>query len=352
MFRDYPYSVSVIIPVFNGEKYVSACLDSVLSQTLEDIEVIIVDDGSTDNSVEILEKVRQKDKRVKVYQQQNGGPGSARNHGIAKSTGYAVMFMDIDDCYKTPDTIKKVFERFLETDVDVLVFNGRAFLDNGTDEFKWAKRNYYSLNKSDDDGRIEEGLFFSKRANGQIQQPGMKICRREFLIENDIFFHESKSGVDVYFFYRLFIAAKRVAYFDYVGYSRRYREDSIVTGTSINNVLVRIQTFMDLYSLLDRIEDGKYRRETHKQFLYYICLLWIMAMNRTKEGREILLNAFEYNQLDVLLKKQKMNFVTRLFSLVVNTPAWCMLLKIAFAKIVRILGMGQSNLFVAAPVRK
>ena len=91
--------VSVISPVFNAEKYLGECLDSVLGQTLKDIEVICVDDGSSDGSAAVLSEYAAKDPRVKVLTQQNAGSGPARNHGMDMATGECVAFMDPDDKY-------------------------------------------------------------------------------------------------------------------------------------------------------------------------------------------------------------------------------------------------------------
>lgn len=89
--------VSVIIPVYNVEKYLARCLDSVINQTLKDIEIICVNDGSTDNSAQILEEYAQKDNRVKVVEQVNGGLSSARNTGMKYVTGEFLGFVDSDD---------------------------------------------------------------------------------------------------------------------------------------------------------------------------------------------------------------------------------------------------------------
>ena len=98
--------VSVIIPVYNVEKYLGECLDSVLGQTLRDIEIICVDDGSTDSSPRILAAYAAKDPRVKVLRQKNAGPGPARNRALDAASGEAVVFMDPDDKYPDDRTLE------------------------------------------------------------------------------------------------------------------------------------------------------------------------------------------------------------------------------------------------------
>jgi len=345
MFRGYKYGVSIVMPVYNSENYISECLDSILSQTFSDLEIIIVDDGSTDNTAKILEEYQHTDERIQVIWQQNSGPGAARNLGIINANGYAIMFMDSDDFYSGVDVIETVFNKWIESNVDVLVFNGKAFTDNGTGYYKWAKNNYYHLDKTNGE-RVEKGVYFIEQTNGQIQQPGMKICEKQFIIENEIFFQNSKCGVDLLFFYHLFIKAERVLYFDFTGYYRRYRADSIVTGASINNVLSRIQSFRELYALIDIIHDERSVEIIKKQFLYYICLLWTMAFNRQQEDRNSLMEAFDKAGLAEVLKLNKMDFVTRVFSVIINTPKQFIFIKIAFARIIRIVFKKKSNLFV------
>ena len=89
--------VSIIVPVYNTSKYLEKCLYSLINQTIKNIEIIVVNDGSTDNSLEIINKIAKEDKRIKVYNKKNGGLSSARNYGIEKSTGKYIGFVDSDD---------------------------------------------------------------------------------------------------------------------------------------------------------------------------------------------------------------------------------------------------------------
>ena len=105
--------VSVIIPVYNVEKYLRQCLDSVVNQTLKDIEIICIDDGSTDNSLNILKEYAQKDNRIKIISKKNGGLSSARNAGLKFATGEFVGFVDSDD-YIERETYENAVEPLRE----------------------------------------------------------------------------------------------------------------------------------------------------------------------------------------------------------------------------------------------
>ena len=92
--------VSVIIPVYNSEKYIGTCLDSIINQTLQEIEIICVNDGSTDRTSEILQFYREKDSRIKIIEQENAGAGAARNYGLRNSSGEYLSFLDADDFFE------------------------------------------------------------------------------------------------------------------------------------------------------------------------------------------------------------------------------------------------------------
>ena len=112
--------ISVIIPVYNTEKYLEQCLDSVAAQTYSNLEIILVDDGSTDGSGKICDLFAARDERVKVIHKENGGVSEARNAGIGISTGRYISFIDSDD-FMYPDLIRKLYERITETSADLCI---------------------------------------------------------------------------------------------------------------------------------------------------------------------------------------------------------------------------------------
>ena len=121
-----PVKVSVIVPVYNVAKYLSTCLNSCINQTLYDIEIICVNDGSTDNSLDILEAFAKADHRVKIINKPNGGLSSARNTGIKNSCGEILMFLDSDD-YIAPNACERVWMETLEAPTDIVIFGTGIF---------------------------------------------------------------------------------------------------------------------------------------------------------------------------------------------------------------------------------
>lgn len=114
--------VSVIIPVYNAQKYLKRCLDSICGQTLQNIEIICINDGSNDNSPAILSDYEKKDKRIHIIDQMNQGAGAARNAGLSIATGQYISFVDADD-FTVPQMLKRAYEKAISTESDLVVFD-------------------------------------------------------------------------------------------------------------------------------------------------------------------------------------------------------------------------------------
>ena len=123
--------LSVIIPVYNVEKYLAECLDSVCSQTLKDIEIICIDDGSTDGSAAILDDYARRDPRVRVIRQANAGVGAARNRGLDIATGRYVYFIDSDDWLADKNALSVLCETAEREQTDIIFFDAKCVIEDG-----------------------------------------------------------------------------------------------------------------------------------------------------------------------------------------------------------------------------
>lgn len=126
--------ISIIVPVYQVEKYISQCIESILSQTFTDFELILVDDGSKDNSGKICDEYATKDKRIKVIHKENGGAAVARNSGMDKATANYFTFIDGDD-YIVPTMLECLYKTILEKDADIVACNYRYVFENGKKDF-------------------------------------------------------------------------------------------------------------------------------------------------------------------------------------------------------------------------
>lgn len=142
-------AISVIVPVYNTGPYLEECLNSVVDQAFQDLEILIVNDGSTDGSPDIIRKYSERDKRIVVFNKQNEGVALARNTALAAACGTYVMFLDSDDAF-APGAIATLYERICRADCDILVFNGRAVRDGEAIRGS-AGEFYFDLGRQDED---------------------------------------------------------------------------------------------------------------------------------------------------------------------------------------------------------
>lgn len=202
--------ISVIVAVYNVEKYLRQCLDSIICQTYRDLEIICVNDGSTDASLEILEEYAARDDRIQIFTKENEGLGgaSARNFGLDKAMGEYVSILDSDDFFE-PDMLDKAFHKAQETNADIVVFGGYEYDDKSRTD-----RRVESILK---DSVIPKKDFFSYRdCLGHIFQlsQGMawnKLYKRSFLNAFGLKFQKIKYTDDAYFTFSHMVLAERIA---------------------------------------------------------------------------------------------------------------------------------------------
>lgn len=216
--------ISVIIPVYNVEKYLRECVDSVLAQTYSNFEVILVDDGSTDSSPEICDEYAKLDDRIRVIHRQNGGLSVARNTGLDDAKGEYVYFLDSDD-WIVKQTLQKVVEKFSTPKVDVVFFDSNSFEDSskGYDiKQSYVRKNDYGI---DDSFSMLKKLQNNKDFHFAVQ---MYMYRKDFLLNKALRFYPGIIYEDVAFTFDVFVKANLVAHCFEPLYQRRFRDGSIV----------------------------------------------------------------------------------------------------------------------------
>lgn len=191
--------VSMIIPIYNSSSYLKECLDSVLGQSLKNIEVLCINDGSTDDSLNLLQKYREKDKRIKIYNQKNQGAGAARNTGLKMATDKYVAFMDPDDFYPDNNVLMELYETIEKYKVKIA--------GGGLIEFLPDKR--YRKEYGDNDPKVFQRNGFLEYSDYQYDYFFQRfIYSRKFLIENNIGFPLHKRQQDILFFIKAMLKAK------------------------------------------------------------------------------------------------------------------------------------------------
>lgn len=226
--------LSVIIPIYNVEKYLDRCIKSICNQTYENLEIILVDDGSTDGSPEMCDQYVEKDKRIKVIHKQNGGLSDARNVGLEYATGQYIFFCDSDD-YVERDLISECMESISKDSIDILIF---AFyrLQDGIVTVCGEK--------------LPEGIFSLKNTPELLlTSPSAcnKIFKTEFLKKSRTLFPVGKLYEDLGTIPKLYLLAEKVRYIDKPYYYYEIRGSSIMTSTKLD------RAFSNRIEIIDEI---------------------------------------------------------------------------------------------------
>ena len=220
--------VSIIIPVFNSENLLNDCLCSVQNQTLKDIEIICIDDGSTDNSLKILEDFSKKDYRFNVFHQENSGAGFSRNVALDKSNGEFILFLDSDDWIEK-DTCEKLYNQATNLNSDLVLFDAvRHLPDNQSMDLIHFLRN--GSNKDFSSLVFDYELVKDKVLNAYFGVIWSKFYKKSFILENNIKFPNHKLYNDVEFHVKSMLLARRISYFPKIFYHyNRIGQDSLQT---------------------------------------------------------------------------------------------------------------------------
>lgn len=253
--------VSVVIPVYNVEDYLSECLDSVVNQTLTDIEIICINDGSTDKSLKILNEYAKNDSRITVIDQDNGGHAVATNRGMKLAKGEYLYLMDSDDIvdvHALEETVKIADER----NVDFVIFQAiNYYMD--TDEYK--EQENYNMNELAD--FVGDSVFNWKDIRDYIFSisvtPGSKIYRRDFIEKSDCEFPEGLVFDDNVFFWEVLFSAERITFYRKHLFTRRWHSaSSTISGN--RNFLDSIEIYKLIWQTFQRF--GTF--EEYKEILY------------------------------------------------------------------------------------
>lgn len=230
--------ISVIVPIYNMEKYLKTSLSSLTKQTLKDIEIICVNDGSKDKSLEILNKFAQNDERFKIINQPNSGSGQARNNGLKLATGEYIAFLDPDDWIDST-TYKELYEQAKKQDCDLLVFNYKNVDENGKTisrvRFKDKFKGIFDLNSEkcfnwrDIKEKVFGGFFYSS---------WNKIYKKDFIKKNKIHFTNCSMSEDNAFVFASTLMAKKIGYNDNVYYNYLSRNNSAVHKVTDKNFCI------------------------------------------------------------------------------------------------------------------
>ena len=318
--KDSSIKFSIIVPVYNVEKFLRESLDSIVAQTLKDFEVICVNDGSTDNSLEILNEYAKSDFRFKIISQENQGQGVARNNAIDIAQGKYLLFVDPDDFIES-NTLEVLYNKFHETDVDIIQFDYATCKEDGThkrvETFKKRLKKYFNYS-------IKNNQIFNwheiKKKNLEkmflvIWDKAYKTC---FIKKYNIRFAPNKIGEDQLFSISSIFSTNKILYVDIPFYHYRMRFGSSLNKVSDENFCV----FENIKLLKDFLVTNNLFGEYESSFEKYLstALCWNYAnippvssekyLNKCRE----LLSPKDY-EMFLNKVKGKLSILERIFSI-------------------------------------
>ncbi len=284
--------ISIIVPIYNTEKYLKKCIESILHQTYKNIELILVDDNSTDSSLDICNKYL-KDKRVNVFHIKKSGVSNTRNYGLKQAKGDFITFVDSDD-YIDKDYIKILYDNILYSNSDVSICNYNNIYKNKVEKF--CKKNI----KFENEGNCLNLLLEHKYFKGQVWG---KLYKKS-IIENIKFSSDLDYYEDLLFNFEVFKKVNKVIYDSTPLYNYLYKENSYnynklmfidVCGEFEKYYIEKNYNLSVVYSLID---------------YFYICNINSMSINFNKNNIDkykLLVKHIRNNILRIIFK-DKMNF--------------------------------------------
>lgn len=241
--------VSIIVPVYNVELYLKECLESAVNQTLDNIEIICINDGSTDDSLSILEKYSEKYSNIKIINQQNSGVSVARNIGIKEAKGKYIYFLDSDD-YINLDAMKICYREAEKYNLDIVTFDANIFYDENIKCMK-SVENYDRKNILKSDIISGQQFYILSHKSGIYCMPvWINFYKKEFIDNNNLFFYEGIVFEDEIFTIKVLMKAKSIKYINNKLFNRRIRKNSLMhSDINKEKIIGRLTVARETYKI-------------------------------------------------------------------------------------------------------
>ena len=270
--------ISIIVPSYNAEKSIDKCITSLINQTKKELEFIIINDGSTDSTEEIIKKY--KDKRIKYFKNKNSGIGKTRNFGIEKAKGKYLMFVDSDD-YLENDACFSLFNKIEKSNSDVVVSNFYKVYDNRKESINILEFNNCTLEEKPD------------LINIVNTAPWNKIYRTSLIKDNNVFFPENIKYEDAPFVLECLDKASKISQIDEDTYNYVIHNNSETT--------VRDEKVFDIFKIIDMIRiyfsDKDYMKEELDYYIVSMLMNYNIQQRNQKDkkiGMKFIDESFDY----------------------------------------------------------
>lgn len=282
--------VSIIIPVFNVAEYLNECLESVFNQTYPNIELIVINDGSTDDSSIILEKWKLKNEFILITQK-NSGQSISRNKGLKVAKGKYILFVDSDD-YIDVNTIDVLVKKIENDTSDIIRFNALPFKHNSK---KIMKNKNYDFSSILIDNKVYEGKELKYIFESFSSSPCLYMFKKDLVTSNNIYFTPNIIHEDELFTINLFFAAKRFSYTDNFFYYRRYRDFSTMTRRDKEHIIKSFDSYIYILKELEKVLENNKITPVKRRFI--------------EDKINSIFRAIYFYDLDENYKRKKMNTI-------------------------------------------
>ena len=261
LFKKRP-KISVIIPVYNAADYLWQCLDTVIHQTLKDIEIILVDDGSTDNSLRICHEYAQKDDRIRVYHQENQGAGIARNTGLKLAKGKYLSFLDADDFFEL-NMLEKLYDRSFITNSDIVICRSKSLKDKEIESMEWTLKEGFLWK---DIFSLDDYFFSEHMFQVCVGWTWDKLFKTSLIKKYNLQFSNTLHSNDLVFCYSAISVAKSITYIKDELIYHRYHSGSLADSQER-----KPEEFMKaILSLKQKLEELGTYEKTFNSFIKWI----------------------------------------------------------------------------------
>lgn len=266
--------ISIIVTAYNIEKYIGICLESLINQTYKDFEIICIDDGSTDNTLNIIKEKAAKDNRIKYITQKNSGVSFSRNKGLELSNGEYILFLDGDD-FVDVTLCEKTIKIAQDCNSDIVVYNVASF-DNKTkliERFNFFETKLWKNHK----GPYSSHTYKDNKEfyNGNFSAAN-KLYKKKFILNNNLKFEENLRFEDVLFHLKSFILAKKINLIaEHLYFYRKNRDNSMLT-TLVN----KTEVTMDIFTITKLAEEFLKQQKLYDSLKFDLYKLKIMLYNK------------------------------------------------------------------------
>lgn len=275
--------ISVVVPLYNVEDYMKKCIDSIISQTYSNIEIILVNDGSPDKSGEIAEDYKKNNADIKVIHQKNGGLSSARNAGMEQSNGEFILFVDSDD-WLEPNLIEKTYKTAIQYNDEICVFNVRRVFENTGESFIQGEieKQHINVNEIGPSNYIQNYLL---NPDAHRYSAWNRLYKRDFLITNNLHFEPNNEihSEDLLFNLQCSVHVKRISYIDEPLYNHMLREGTISSSVKPNltSKLMNLVEHFDFYiKKIGKFEEFKTIIPPLTQYVFFMSMASEIKLNK------------------------------------------------------------------------